>query len=72
MIKNTKKAGITAAAGTRLALSSIRLVIHTIINYLGDPQGAVPGNPQDKECLKAGETLKTRPDAFRTEVQTGL
>jgi len=72
MIKNTKKAGITAAAGTRLALSSIRLVIHTIINYLGDPLGAVPGNPQDKECPETGETLKARPDAFRPGGQIGL
>jgi len=33
MIKNTWRAGITAAAGTRLTHVLIRLVVNTIINY---------------------------------------
>jgi len=33
MIKNTWWAGINAAAGTRLALTLIRSVINSVINY---------------------------------------
>ena len=37
MIKNTYCAGITAAAGTRLTLTLIRLVINSIINGPDSP-----------------------------------
>jgi len=47
MIKNTKRAGITAAAGTRLTHALIRSVIYTVINY---PEDRSPqSNPQNKE-----------------------
>ena len=47
MIKNTQRAGITAAAGTRLTHALIRSVIYTVINYPISRKS--PSNPQNKE-----------------------
>jgi len=50
IIKNTKFAGITAAAGTRLTQILIRLVINSIINYpKSPPKVEISDNPQNKE-----------------------
>ena len=47
MIKNTKGAGITAAAGTRPTHPLIRSVIYTVINY--SQSRKTKSNPQNKE-----------------------
>ena len=47
MIRNTKRAGITADAGTRLTHALIRSVIYTVINYSRN-RGS-QSNPQNKE-----------------------
>lgn len=49
MLTNTKRDGITAAAGTILALVLIRSVVYSVINYPGSQLPRILNNPQNKK-----------------------